>query len=309
MYNPKNILFIKLGGKGDYEKESIEIKKSIKLGYNKIDHQLCMNGDWDGVFEDISEKYNTVKHATTSHRNQIRKFYEEPETTMWITFYDGKLWYCYAEKKITRNNDGTKERKTIDGWKSADVNGKILFTQGLSGRLTKVQGFRGTICDVREKEYLRNKINGRQSEEQVAIEESLTVLRKNIIQIIHKLNWKDFEILVDLIFRSAGWSRIGIAGKEVKTIDLELIAPVTNERAIVQIKSQSSLALFNEYKEKFLSMDEYDKYFFVVHSPSDDLRKYIDSNEEKEVIIYEYTKLSDFCINGGLIGWLLELSD
>jgi len=35
--------------------------------------------------------------------------------------------------------------------------------KNLSGRLTKVRGFRGTICDIKEKEYLLNKINNLQS--------------------------------------------------------------------------------------------------------------------------------------------------
>jgi len=270
---------------------------------------LCTVGDWDEVSVLIAQKYSTVQSATTSHKNQIRKFYEEPESTMWITFYNNSLWYCFAKEEVVFNNDGCKVRETVNGWKNTDINGKQLFIQELSGRLTKVQGFRGTICDIKEKEYLLNKINGKQSKEVIAVEKSLAELKMNLKLIIKKLNWKDFEIFIDLIFRSAGWSRVGIAGKTAKTIDLELLAPVTDERAIVQIKSQSSLKTFNKYKTDFLNMNEYDKYFFIVHSPENDLKKYIDSKLEKDIIIYDDSKLSKLCINGGLIGFLLDLSN
>ncbi|QEN03293.1 hypothetical protein EW093_00750 [Thiospirochaeta perfilievii] len=309
MYTPERINFIKLGVKGDFEKECIETNGTIKLGYNEIDHQLCMSGQWEKVSDLITKEYSTVQSATTSHKNQIKKFYEEPESAMWVTFYNNSLWYCFAQPGIQVNDDGSKVRNTVGGWKNIDINGKQLFIQELSGRLTKVQGFRGTICDVKEKEYLLNKINGKQSKEVIAVEKSLVELKKNLKLIIKKLNWKDFEIFIDLIFRSAGWSRVGIAGKTAKTIDLELLAPVTDERAIVQIKSESSLKTFNDYKTDFLNMNEYDKYFFIVHSPANDLRNYIDSKLEKDIIIYDDSKLSELCINGGLIGFLLDLSN
>ena len=61
------------------------------------------------------------------------------------------------------------------------------------------------------------------------------------------MNPGDFEIFVDLLFRSDGWSRIGTLGKTTKDIDIELISPITNERAIVQVKSQSNLGVYKDY--------------------------------------------------------------
>jgi hypothetical protein len=308
IHNPKDIFFIKLGMGGQYETECIEKNNTIKLGYDEISHDLCIKGEWDTVLSEIQNKYKTWPSATTSHRNQVRRFYEEPEETLWITFYKNKLWHCYAKREIILNPDGTKERKTLNGWSDSDTNGKQLFIQALSGRLTKVQGFRGTICDIKEKIYLLHKINGTQSPELIAVEESVFSLKKALTTLLRSLNWKDFETLVDLIFRAAGWSRIGVAGKTVKTIDLELISPVTNERALVQIKSESNLQTFIEYKDKFKDMAEYEKYFFIVHTPSADLRNYIESETETEVLIYDDKKLVDLCINAGLIEWLVSVA-
>lgn len=308
MHNPKNILFIKLGEKGTFEKECIEEKGIIKLDYREIDHDNCINSKWEKIEEQVKTTYKTWPSATTSHKNQIKRFYEESETTMWITFYNGKLWYCYADKKIQLNNDGTKERKTITGWTDEDINKNTLFIQYLSGRLTKVQGFRGAICDVKEKEYLLHKINNTQSIELVNVEKDLKSLKSNLELLIKKLNPKDFEVFVDLLFRAASWSRIGVLGKSIKTIDIELLAPVTNERAIVQVKSESNLSIFEDYKKRLESMDEYDKYFFVTHTPTKDLQELINRNNENNIQIWDSKKLAELSINAGLIEWIINVA-
>jgi len=306
-HNPDNILYIKLGEEGKYEKECIEKNNTIKIGYREINHELCISKKWDDVLNEVQDKYNTSPGKTTGHRNQIRRFYEEPKTTMWITFYSNKLWYCYADKDITFNIDGTKERKAINGWKDSDVNGKKLFLQELSGRLTKVQGFQGTICDVKEKEYLIRKINAKQSQALEDVEKSLGKLKMDLTKLIHMLTWKDFEEFTELIFKAAGWARVGITGKTNKNIDIEMIAPVINERAIVQIKSESSLKTFIEYKSIFQGMNEYDRYFYVVHTPEADLKHYISSDVEDSVDIYDDKRLAELCINAGLIEWLISV--
>jgi hypothetical protein len=309
MQSPSNILFIKLGNGGSFEKESIEINSSIKLGYREIDFNKCKSGLWDEVILEIEEKYKTGKSATTSHRNQIRKFFEESSSTMWVTFYQSKLWYCYASEEIMLNPDGTKERKSLSGWKDVDINNNTLFIQKLSGRLTKVQGFRGTICEIKEKEYLLNKINNLQSSEHQKVEESLAAIKLSLIQLIRKLNPGDFENFVDLLFRSAGWSRIGTLGKNIKDIDIELISPITNERAIVQIKSQSNLGVYIDYIKRLEGFeDNYEKIFFVTHTPSSDLEKAIRESMKDNFIFYDAVKLSELSINAGLIEWLINIA-
>lgn len=73
------------------------------------------------------------------------------------------------------------------------------------------------------------------------VENALGALKSKLTLLIQNLQWKDFETLIDLIFRQAGWQKVGQTGKTQKTLDLELLAPVTGETAIVQIKAQSDL--------------------------------------------------------------------
>ena len=66
------------------------------------------------------------------------------------------------------------------------------------------------------------------------------------------------------------------------------------------------MKVFNDYKKRLSNMNEYDKYFFVTHTASKDLQAYIDLGEETEFHIYDSKKLSELCINAGLIEWLIN---
>jgi len=47
---------------------------------------------------------------------------------------------------------------------------------------------------------------------------------------IEQLHWKDYETLVDLVFRDTGWIRVSILGQQVKGYDLELREPITQDK-------------------------------------------------------------------------------
>jgi hypothetical protein len=297
------VLFIKLGRKGSWEKECIEMNQTLRLGYREVDHSECLKGNWKASHD----YYLNVKkgnHGTaTSHTNQIRYFYESGETVLWITFYANKLWWCFSKLGIQQLPDKTKIRSVIDKWSDTDILGKELTTDSLSGKLLKTQGFRGTICEVPESEYVLLKINSKELSEVTEAKEALQNLELKISYLIRQLQCKDFEILIDLIFRQAGWQRLGVAGKAEKTLDLDLLSPVTNEKAIVQIKSSSNFDEFQRYVNEFKKMKNYDKLFYVVHSPEKKLMSAIRNEQIKLLLLDDITKLS---INSGLIDWIIK---
>lgn len=301
------VMFIKLGRKGEYEQDCIK-RGIMKLEYGEIDDALCQVGDWDGVRKEVMKHYGSGMQATSMHANQIQRFYEETQDTLWLTFSEGVLHYGFAEPTVRRNDDGTSERTLVGGWKSTDKDGDKLFIQSLSGNLTKVQGYRGTICEVHDKDYLLRRINNEQSEELKNIEQAISSLKQNLGIVIKSLPSKDFETFVDLIFRSAGWSRVGMLGKTIKDIDIELLAPVTNERAIVQVKSSSNLSTFNDYLVRFTKLGDYDRRFFVTHSPDDDLTNYIKHESDPMIDFWDADKLSELAIKGGLVDWLIDVT-
>src|SRR5690606_19696941 len=148
------------------------------------------------------------------------------------------------------------------------------------------------------------KINCEQMKEVVEVEQAMFELKSKLILLIQNLQWKDFETLVDLIFRQAGWQRVSDLGKTQKTLDLELLAPVTGERAIVQIKAQSNLKEFLDYEKKFVPMNnDYDKFFFVLHTDKNDSIRTYEENEVTAVKIYLVDKVAELTISAGLVEW------
>ena len=305
--SPTKALFIKLGAEGSYEKECVEERNIVKLDYKEIDHNLCLAGRWQAVRKDIAKKYKTSKGVTTYHLNQIKYFYEVGQDVLWITFYNHKLWWCFADSKAILEQDGTKFRKVLGRWKCKNIKGQELHLGNLSGRLLKTQGFRGAICQVKERDYLLDKINREEPKETKEAKEAFNLLCGKLVPIIQNLNWKDFERLIDLIFRNAGWQRISELGKVQKTIDLELANPITGERAVAQVKSESNLKIFREYQEKFDGMAGYDKFFFLTHTPINDLKKYKEEKESEKTKIYFADEIAELAINAGLFDWILKI--
>jgi hypothetical protein len=296
-------LFIKLGRGGEFEKECIE-KNILKIGYQDADDILCSSGKWQKVKDFYHAKHPEWSGQIAFHVNQIKYFYEEDADVLWITFFENKLFWCFSEKKVFIQKDENKVRKVIGKWSCKDLKGNILFLENISGQLSKTQGFRGTICSVREKDYLIKKITGEQSKEIKEAEKSFGQLKSKLIFLIKKLNPKDFELLIDLIFQRGGWQREGVVGKVQKLIDLAIFHPVTEERAVVQIKCQTNLNEFNKYIETFAGMTEYHRFFYVAHTPQGDLEKY--KNHADNLIFYDSEKIAELAINSGLFDWILK---
>lgn len=302
-FKATKVLFIKLGPSGTYEEDCIEKNNNIRLGYGEVEHQLCINKQWDKVSEYYTQKEKKTPSVATNHSNQIKKFYEEDENTLWITFYLNKLWWCFSKPEITLHQDNTKTRPVIGKWSDQDINQNVLHFGNLSGKLLKTKAFRGTICNVRENIYTLSKINGEKLKEVIEVQKVTDELKTKLTFLIQNLYWSDFETLIDLIFRQAGWQRVGATGKEEKILDLDLFAPLTGERAGVQIKAQSDLNEFLKYQIDFNKMGDYDKLFFVAHSPKKNLLNHINQSDTK---LYFVDKIAELTLSAGLVDWIIK---
>lgn len=155
-----SIKFIKLGKGGKWEDYCIK-NNVIMFELNNPNHDQCLLGEWDDIYDDLFRQStkNTdkkKKQEATTIKNQAKDFYTAPSDVMWITFYKRKLYWCFAEdqveeRRIESNNESVRVRvrKVKDNWRSTDINKNDLFVQNLSGKLTMVQMFRGTICDIK----------------------------------------------------------------------------------------------------------------------------------------------------------------
>jgi len=300
--NPKLAYYIKLGRNGEWERECIEEKQTLRLGYREIPDELCRQGKWDEVQEILKGIRDNVG-AATRDKNQVRAFYEADESVLWVTFFGDRLYWCLSKPEITLSPNKTKTRPVIGRWSSTDILGNPLQKIQLSGSLLRMQGFRGTICKVKELKYLVRKINGAVQPE---IEEALQAkadLEKKIETLIRKLNWKDFELLIDFVFRQAGWQRMSVLGKTEKTIDLDLQYPITADRFLVQVKSSANLRQLQNFRERLTEYQDYDRAYFIVHTPSrdlaqaqgmDDVEVWLPNDIAHRVVLYG---LADWVIN------------
>jgi hypothetical protein len=199
--------------------------------------------------------------------------------------------------------DKSKSRPVIGQWSSGDISGKPLQKTQLSGALLRVQGFRGTICKVKELKYLVEKINGVVHPE---IENALLAKAEfegKIESLIRKLTWKDFELLADLLFRQAGWQRMAILGKTEKTIDLDLYSPITEEKILVQVKSSANLSKLQNFREGISDFQDYDRAYFLVHTPSNDL---IQSRIQDDVEVWLPSDIARRVVMFGLAEWVIS---
>jgi hypothetical protein len=301
--NPTKAFFIKLGPSGQWEKECIE-NGTLRIGYREVPHEDCIRGDWEAARNSFPA--SSDQGSVTRHINQVRQFYEEPETTLWITFFSDRLWWCFTTPGISQLPDQTKTRRVSGEWRDTDINGRALIKGHLSGKLLAVQSFQGTICTVREFDYLIHKIMGTSephiAEAQLAVDNLIAA----VIPIIKNLHPKDLETLTDLIFRQAGWQRTGVAGEVEKDIDLDLLSPITQERIGIQVKSKASASVYRSYQDKFADMSGFTHFYFVTHSPDSSLKALAAESSDGSFIYWGPEKLALQAVRNGLVGWLID---
>ncbi len=85
--------FIKLGHGGEWETEAIA-DGVLRFGYRELPHDLCMAGDWAGAREAWRAHRGDNAAVLTSDINQARTFYTAPDTSIFITFHAGRMYWC-----------------------------------------------------------------------------------------------------------------------------------------------------------------------------------------------------------------------
>lgn len=300
MINPSKALYIKLGCAGIWETESLK-EGILRFDCHETPYEAAKSGDWDTVKEYFTKLRPNVGTATKDV-TQSRNFFEASEDTLWITYSRGYLWWCVANLGVEKHTDGDGHyRNTLEGWSNTDINGKELTMDKISGNLLKLQAYRGTICKVTPFDYLIRKVNGQLLPEVQEAADAEAEMISKLVPLMKLLTWQDFELLVDLVFSSSGWRRIGQVGKTQKTVDLELVLPSTGERAFVQIKSSTNKKDLEECIKRHRDSAAYDRMFFVWHSGNVG-----DLNDEDDIVLIPPDRLAKMVFDAGLSSWLRE---
>lgn len=303
----KQARYIKLGVGGGWEKLCLR-EGTLRFGYWEVPQSFSANSD-KKVIAALYKNLERKAGAASNHARQVMDFYAAGPETLWITFADGFLWWAQARQAVefigndpAKYPDGSRLKRTLNGWSRTTLSGKPLLISELSGKLTRSASYRQTICEIKGEafKYLLHKL---QDQDLPAVKETKATkarMVKAIESLIQLLTWQDFELFVDLLFTSSGWRRVSVLGGTQKTTDMELILPLTNERAFVQVKSETSQQALDHYIEEFGSMSA-DRIFYVYHSSAGKLK-----TSDADISLMGPDRLAESALRAGLVDWLME---
>ncbi len=298
--------YIKLGARGGWEQHCLE-EGIAPVAYYDVPHGMALSGSREAIRKIYLDQGKTAGTAT-GHANQVLDFYDPAPDVLWITISGGSLWWAelapdveYLGADPEEFPQGSRFRRTVSGWHRASFGGTPLLVGDLSGNLTKISAYQGTICslDTGQFDYLMRKLRDEDLPEITAAQEARKMLLVTTEKIIQLLTWQDFELFTELLFSRSGWQRISSLGGTQKSLDLELLLPTTGERAIVQVKSATSQAQLDDYIDRFGAMAA-DKYFYVYHSSKQSL-----DVRDSDIILMDAPALADQALKSGLVDWLI----
>lgn len=296
--------YIKLGRGGSWATEAIK-HGIVPLGFRKIEHKPCDAADWDMVAVQLEAAGRSPTGVSQGIR-ELRDFYELGEDCLWITFASGHLYWTFAQAQVVsidpKDGDGPhRARKCIGGWQRTSLAGVPLSTTTLSSALTRVAGYRMTICSVDRQEYALRKIRDQEAPLLLKARELQAALNGVIESMIASLDWRDFEVLVDLLFSRSGWQRQSAVGDGEVDLDLALSNQAAGETARVQIKSQANQPTLDDYLNRFRLEGGSDHFFFVCHSSSG-----LTLPAERGLHLWSGHTLAQRVLATGLVDWVMQ---
>jgi hypothetical protein len=305
-FAPAEVRYVKLGRGGAWSAQAFA-QGIIPVGFQGVDHTLCASGDWAAVKAQFVDGGRSGGGASQGVR-ELRDVYESGTDCLWFTIADGHLHWAFAEAGVVPVADAapdqpTRFRRVLGGaWQRHSLTGEALTTRSLSSALLRTASYRMTICKVDHQEYLLRRIRGEPDplhREAADLQAQLVAVATRIIA---QLDWRDFEILIDLILARSGWRRGSALGEGEVDVDLLLDNPSTGETAWVQIKSTASQPTLDDYLGRFTRDGSCQHFFFACHSPTSQLTL----PSGPGLHLWTGAALADIAIRSGMFDWLIE---
>lgn len=293
------VRYIKLGEGGGWADECLR-SDTLRIGFWTHElFDLCIKGKWNDLAREY-EARGRSKSTVTSFVGQVRAVYEDDGATLWVTFHTRRMYWTFVDVRVPpqamTHGEGSL-RKTLP-WRGETIAGAPLWMTALPGTLTKTASYPGTSCEL-GLDVLR-RINGEGVPEVQAVERVLEELQHALINAVRLMHWKDFELLIDLLFTTSGWRRQGQVGEDQSTSDIELELPSTGERAFVQIKSSATQMDLEQYRARF-GGSTYDRMFFAYHTAQGQIH-----SADPKITLLGADRLSRMILDAGLVNWLLD---
>lgn len=303
------VRYIKLGPGGCWDDDCIRdniLRIDFDTGSPET-YAMCKRGDWQALRDDWARSKDGG--TATRFTNETRTYFEDAGDILWVTFAHDRLYWAFLEPgapQIYAPDDPTDTssfRRVRGAWRDHDIHGQVQLTKTrLPGSINSASSYRGTSFELRDedRERLLRRINGTVDPAVERVARAHEELRQSLGALVARLTWRDFETLVDMLFTGAGWRRLGRPGGAEKTKDLDLVMPITGEKAWVQVKSATNAAQFAGYVADSERMEQYDRMFFVFHT-GPELR-----SDRPNVTVLDRMAVVDMVINGGFVNWVIE---
>ena len=300
---PCPVRYIKLGSGGRWEATALR-EGTLEWGSEADPGELAQAADWEGA-KQLYLQHGVALGTATAYTRELRDFFTLGADTLWITFARDQLWWAFAEPEVEHRGVATADyasffRRTIGPWRSTNILGEPLIQHRLSSALTKVAGYRQTMCKVEAENYLFRLLNAELDEANSQAQSALDGLHAKLEPVIRQLHWQDFELLIDLIFSRSGWRRISRLGGTLKDHDLLLEQPITAERISVQVKSTASQRVLDRYAKSFNDNEVADRLFFISHDEQ------ALASPDPRIITWSVSDVSRQTVAAGLTDWLME---
>jgi hypothetical protein len=302
-------LYIKLGEGNRWAQLAFD-SDTLRFGFHDVPHEQALAAveakDFVPAVKVFYEERGVSPGTATRYSNEVREFYTAGADVLWITFAKRRMWWCFADAEVIPNMGedaeatGARYRKAIHGWSDKDIKGETLWTNALRGSLTTVAGFRGTICRVKEFDYLLRRLNGEETDATKATRNARLALIHTLVPLIRGLHWRDFELLVELVMTQGGWRRVSATGGVQDTVDLQLELPLTGERALVQVKSTLNQGTADEVAAELAEAAGGARAFLVYHTAPDQL-----SVNQEDVTLIGPEALAERAVDVGLTTWIM----
>lgn len=303
-------LYIKLGEGNCWARLALD-SGTLRFGFRDFPHNEALTAVENNNFAIAKSFYEnelSVNPGTaTRYSNELREFYTAGADVLWITFFEGRLWWAFSDPQVYAAEDatsavtGSRYRSTVGGWSDKNIAGEVLWKNSLRGSSTTTEGFRGAVCKVREFEYLLRRLNNEETDQTKAVREARANLVAQLSPLVAGLHWKDFELLVELVITQGGWRRVSATGGVQHTTDLEVELPLTGERALVQVKSRIDNRIAKQALEKLVAEAGGSRIFLVYHTQDETL-----SLSQENVTLIGPESLAEKVVDAGLSTWVMN---
>ncbi|UWU67595.1 restriction endonuclease [Bradyrhizobium sp. NC92] len=300
------VRYIKLGPGRKWAAEALK-RGIVPLDFRGVGHDACARGDWDEVRRQLIAM-GRKERALKDDERELKDFYRLGPETLWFTIANGYVWWTFAQDGVLEGDQDDADapprfRPVRTAWRNTGLTGRLLTERSFSSALSSIASYRRTICEVREAGYLLRRIRGEDEPLRLKANQLFAELTTTAADLVRRLDWRDFETLVDLIFAHSGYRRQTALGGAQPDVDFIARQPLTGDTAWVQVKSHATQAVFEDYLERFEREAGAGAFFFIYHSANRPIRM---GATMANVHIWSADKIASAAVEAGLFGWVAE---